>query len=145
MPRLATLISLLVLAFPGAAFAQGAGDDQYQDPFGDQPVQNGGGGSGDSGDGGLSDTPPGGGSGGGGGSGSAPSSGGGATEPDVAGGEGTTAPEAPAGDTAPEADEQAPGELPNTGTDPRLLMLLGSALVLTGVGLRLRTIDPNAF
>jgi LPXTG-motif cell wall-anchored protein len=139
VPRLATFIALLCLAFPGAAFAQGAGDDQYQDPFGDQPVQSDGAASQQ--DGGLSDTPPGGGgsndSGGGSqgspGSGSAPSSG--AAEE----------PSAPAPEAGTEADEQVPGQLPNTGADARLLFLLGLTLVLTGVGLRLRTIDPNAY
>ena len=142
MPRLATLIALLCLALPGAAFAQGAGDDQYQDPFGDEPVS-----SQTPPDDGLSDTPPGGGSdggsdpSGGGTTGSGDSgagSDGGATSPGSTG----TAPDA---GTAAEADEQAPGQLPNTGADPRVLMLLGTAFLLVGVGLRLRTIDPDAF
>ena len=84
-PRVLICLLALILALPSAAFAQGAGDDQYQDPFGDEPAQP------DSGGEGLSDTPPG------------------------------------------------------TGSDPRVLGLLGSAFVLMGVGLRLRTIDPDAF
>ena len=35
--RLMTLAALLLaLAFPAAVMAQGAGDEQYQDPFGDE-------------------------------------------------------------------------------------------------------------
>jgi hypothetical protein len=137
VPRLATLIAALVLALPASAFAQGAGDDQYQDPFGEQPAQQGGGGSGDGGeagqDGGLTDEPP----VGGGDSGSEGSGSGSAGE---AGTTPTPAPE----QAAPEA-EQAPGQLPNTGSDPRVLVLCGLAFVLIGVGLRLRTIDPDAY
>ena len=132
MPRLATLLAALLLAFPGAAFAQGAGDDQYQDPFGDEPSQSDSGSGSDS-DGGLSEEPPtsGGGSGSGS-SGSGSSGSGSGTAP-------TTGAETPA--TAAEAS----GQLPNTGSEPLLLMGLGFAFVLTGVGLRLRTIDPDAF
>ncbi|MEA2150968.1 MAG: hypothetical protein QOD69_2798 [Solirubrobacteraceae bacterium] len=36
-------------------------------------------------------------------------------------------------------------ELPNTGTDPRLLFLCGIALTLLGVGLRLRTADAELY
>ena len=36
-------------------------------------------------------------------------------------------------------------ELPNTGSDPRLLLLAGIALLLAGVGLRLRTADAELF
>ena len=134
MRRLATLLAALLLAFPGAAFAQGAGDDQYQDPFGDEPADSGsgGGGGGSGSDGGLSDEPPVSGSGS---SGSA-SSGSGASG---SGSAPSTAAEAP---TAP---AQASGQLPNTGSEPILLMGLGVAFVLTGAGLRLRTIDPDDF
>jgi LPXTG-motif cell wall-anchored protein len=37
------------------------------------------------------------------------------------------------------------GELPNTGSDPRLLFLVGIALTLLGVGLRLRTADAELY
>ena len=37
------------------------------------------------------------------------------------------------------------GELPNTGSDPRLLFLAGVALTLLGVGLRLRTADADLY
>jgi LPXTG-motif cell wall-anchored protein len=36
-------------------------------------------------------------------------------------------------------------ELPNTGADPRLLALLGAALTLLGVGLRLQTADADLY
>jgi len=39
----------------------------------------------------------------------------------------------------------APGELPSTGADPRLLFLCGVALTLLGVGLRLRTADADLY
>ncbi|HWT92942.1 MAG TPA: LPXTG cell wall anchor domain-containing protein [Solirubrobacteraceae bacterium] len=147
MPRLATLISVFVLALPGAAFAQGAGDDQYQDPFGDEPAQNDGGSGG--GDDGLSDEPTvpgdGGGSGGGSGSSGSGSSGSGSSGSGSAGSTapatGTTASPSTASATPAASGEQ----LPNTGSDPRFLFLLGAAFVLTGAGLRLRTIDPDAF
>ena len=144
MTRLATLIALLCLALPGAAFAQGAGDDQYQDPFGDEPVS-----TQTPSDDGLSDTPPGAGSGGGsdsssGSAGAGDSGAGSAGSDDGAASPGSTG-TAPDAATGAEADEQAPGQLPNTGADPRVLMLLGTAFVLVGVGLRPRTIDPNAF
>ena len=135
MPRLATLLAALLLAFPAAAFAQGAGDDQYQDPFGDEPSQNDSGGGSDS-DGGLSEEPPN--TGGGSGSGSGGSGGGSTT-----GGGSGTAPTT--GAEAPATAAEAAGQLPNTGSEPLLLMGLGFAFVLTGVGLRLRTIDPDAF
>ncbi len=37
------------------------------------------------------------------------------------------------------------GELPNTGTDPRMLLLGGLALTLIGFGLRLRTADADDY
>ncbi len=36
-------------------------------------------------------------------------------------------------------------ELPNTGSDPRLLFLVGVAMTLLGVGLRLRTADADLY
>lgn len=135
MPRLATLLAALLLAFPAAAFAQGAGDDQYQDPFGDEPARTPSTAGGD----GLSDEPPVGGGassgGSGGGSGSTGAPGGGSA--------GTGAPgTAPSASTPP---AETGRRLPDTGSDPRILVLLGAAMVLTGIGLRLRTIDPDAF
>lgn len=39
----------------------------------------------------------------------------------------------------------AGSELPNTGSDPRMLFLCGVALTLVGVGLRLRTADAELY
>ncbi len=36
-------------------------------------------------------------------------------------------------------------ELPNTGSDPRMLILAGLAITLLGVGLRLRTADADLY
>ena len=54
------------------------------------------------------------------------------------------------GDGEPEAEAQpeaaaSTGELPNTGSDPRLLFLVGVAMTLLGVGLRLRTADADDY
>jgi len=49
-----------------------------------------------------------------------------------------------AGGGAPQATA-ASGELPNTGSDPRLLFAFGVALTLLGVGLRLRTADADLY
>ena len=138
MRRLATLLAALLFGFPAAAFAQGAGDDQYQDPFGDEPSQSDSGGGGGSGsDGGLSDEPPVSGSG---------SSGSGSASASGSSGSGSEAGAASsAGAVAPVAAAQEPGALPRTGSEPLLLSGLGVAFVLMGVGLRLRTIDPDAY
>jgi LPXTG-motif cell wall-anchored protein len=110
--RLLAALLGLTLAAPSAAFAQGAGDDQYQDPFGDEQAQT----QTDGGEGGLSQTPP-----------------------DTGGG-------GDAGTPAPAPSTGAPSAaLPNTGSDARLLALLGASMLMVGVGLRLRTIDPNAY
>ena len=125
MLRVPALILLLVLALavPGSAFAQNAGDDQYQDPFGDAPAQS-------DDDGGLSETPPGGGGSGGG----------------EAGTSGDVPAPAPAPEAAPPTAAAAPSSaLPNTGSDARLLALLGLSMLMVGVGLRLRTIHPDAY
>jgi hypothetical protein len=128
VPRLATLVAVLLFAFPAAAFAQGAGDDQYQDPFGDQPSQSSGSGGGSTTtDSGLSTSPPVAGAG---------SSGSGSS--------GSSAPSAPPVQT-PVAGASASRDLPRTGSEPLVIMMLGLAFLLTGIGLRLRTIDPDAF
>jgi LPXTG-motif cell wall-anchored protein len=52
----------------------------------------------------------------------------------------------PTAATPPAAAPEATGdELPNTGADPRLLALLGAALTLLGVGLRLQTADADLY
>jgi LPXTG-motif cell wall-anchored protein len=123
-----------------SAHAQGAGDQQYQDPFGGDDSGSGNGdnsssGS-NSGSSGSSDsggdveplTPAPQTSGGSGSSGSGSASGSGTAS-------GTTAGTAT---TAPAAT------LPNTGLDTRVLLLGGAVLVLLGVGLRLRN-APERF
>ena len=116
---LVVLLSLALLA-PSSAFAQGAGDEQYQDPFGDEQTQPERPRAAQ--DDGLTDEPPGGGDNGGGNT----------QEP-------APAPEQPA--PQPEDDSA----LPNTGSDPRILAFVGVLFLLAGVGLRLRTIDPDAY
>jgi LPXTG-motif cell wall-anchored protein len=125
------------------ALAQGAGDQQYQDPFGDS-------GSGSSGSGSskpktqtspsgnlepLSPAPQTSGSGSGSGSGSTGSTTGSSSAGTTGTGTGTStaAPSAP-----------ATGNLPNTGLDTRVLLLGGAVLLLLGLGLRLRS-APERF
>jgi hypothetical protein len=111
--RLATLLAALLLALtvPTAALGQGAGDDQYSDPFGsgqndsgDEPAQD-------------PDTPT--------------SS---DDEPSAA-----PAP-APSASAAPsqESSGGGQGQLPYTGGDAGLLALSGALLLAGGVALRVR-------
>lgn len=44
-----------------------------------------------------------------------------------------------------ESEETVPSELPDTGSDPRMLFLAGLALTLVGFGLRLRTVDADDY
>ena len=127
--RVAIALSAAALTVPAAAFAQGssgAGDDQYNDPF-----EGGGTSSGQTTSGSQT--------------GSSGSSGSGLSQsPDLgssqtsSGTAGTTA--APAAATTT-GTAPAAATLPNTGSDPRLLILAGLALLLSGLGLRLRTAD----
>jgi len=66
------------------------------------------------------------------------------TIPDDGAGVSTTPPvPLPGESTAPEA---APAtDLPNTGSDPRMLFLTGLAMSLLGAGLRLRTVDADDY
>jgi LPXTG-motif cell wall-anchored protein len=104
---LATVLALFVLAAP-AAWAQSAGDEQYQDPF---SGQNGGSSSG-------------------GGSSSAPQPAAPASTP-------APAAPAAAAPATPSAATQQP-QLPRTGAETLLTALAGVGLVMAGVGLRLR-------
>jgi hypothetical protein len=110
------LVAGLALACPTGAFAQGAGDNQYQDPFAGEEGSRSGSGSGS-----------GGGSGGGGSNGSSLSN----PPPDMT--------EQQAAQTT-----TPPGELARTGADPGLVALLGLGFVLTGAGLRVRVRHPVA-
>src|SRR3954464_3609315 len=62
--RIAVLAAALSLSFPAGALAQGAGDNQYQDPFAGEDAGSGsgsgggGGAEGTSGNGSLSNSPP---------------------------------------------------------------------------------------
>jgi LPXTG-motif cell wall-anchored protein len=58
--RIAALAAALSLALPAGALAQGAGDNQYQDPFAGENSGSGGGGGaeGTTGNGSLSNSPP---------------------------------------------------------------------------------------
>jgi hypothetical protein len=116
MRRLATLALAASLALPAVAHAQGgAGDDQYQDPFGNSGSSgsgsgSGGGGSNQSNPPPLSSAPP---------AASAPAP-------------------APAPAPAAAATTAQGAQLAATGADPLLVALLGSGLVMGGAGLRLR-------
>jgi hypothetical protein len=133
---LALSCALLALAAPGA-WAQ-TGDEQYQDPFADEGTAQ----TTQEDDGGLSPTPQpsGGGSGSSGsgdqGSGSGSSGSGSGTSGSGSAGGG------PDGAATPAAPAQS-GRLPRTGADAWLVGLLGSGLLVTGVGLRLRTADDR--
>ena len=130
--RLAPLLTMLALALPAVpAHAQGAGDDQYQDPFGANGSNGSSGSSSKSSAAaprrevaqtqtqpGLSQAPP----------ASAPS---------------TAAPgSTPA---APAAAAPAAGALPRTGMEIPGVALLGVGLLASGVGLRLRTLDDTLY
>jgi hypothetical protein len=124
--RIVCLLAL-ILALPSAAFAQGAGDDQYQDPFAEEPTAQQQQQQPPEQDGGLGDEPP--------------TDGGGGSQGQGNGGESEQTP-APAPAPTPRED---PNALPRTGADPRPLVLIGAAFLLAGIGLRLRTIDPDAY
>jgi LPXTG-motif cell wall-anchored protein len=123
---LAVLLAVTTLSAPVSALAQGsggAGDNQYQDPFGGK-----GGGSSTTTQHSSSS-----------GSSATSSQSGGLSQTPNLGSSSSTAP-APA--TVP-AGTTASGTLPNTGSDPRLIVLAGLALLLFGIGLRLRTADER--
>jgi LPXTG-motif cell wall-anchored protein len=52
-------------------------------------------------------------------------------------------PTTPTTPTTPSTPSPSNGSLPKTGSDPRLLILAGLAMVLAGLGLRLRTADER--
>jgi LPXTG-motif cell wall-anchored protein len=121
-----SVLATAALALPvGPAWAQsGAGDDQYTDPFADEqaqqarPRQRQAQQQPGEDDPGLSEQPP-------------------VTPPTT-----TTPP------TTPEPAEPAPeeaAELPNTGYEIPAIALLGLGLLVSGIGLRLRTVDDTLF
>ena len=114
--RLATLLAalLLVLAAPAAALAQGAGDDQYSDPFGSGQEQE----EGSSGDEGAEPAQP---------------------EPESEPAQPAQPAPAPTA-TAAQTSESPPQEqLPYTGADEGLVALAGAMMLAGGLALRLRT------
>jgi LPXTG-motif cell wall-anchored protein len=106
---IACLLAAAALGLPSAAWAQGAGDEQYQDPFGDEPAQ-----SEDQGSEEPQATP----------------------EPEVAPEDSGGAQPAQA-QPAPPAEEGG-GRLPYTGIETGLVALAGGALLASGLALRRR-------
>jgi LPXTG-motif cell wall-anchored protein len=138
--RIAALVAVLCLgaSVPAtSAIAQGAGDQQYQDPFGDSG--SGSSGSGSSGSGGSKTQTDQSGS-------IAPLS----PSPQTSGGSGSSSGSGTAGTGSsgaaamPSTAPAATGSLPNTGLDTRVLLLGGAALLIVGLGLRLRS-APERF
>jgi hypothetical protein len=130
--RVMALAIVALLAAPGTALAQSAGDNQYQDPFGSQGSgggqsggsQGSGGGSGQSGGDQSSGSQ----------SGSGQSSDGGSSQSSSS--TGTT--------DAQTSQTTSSRELPRTGGEPGLVALLGAGLTLGGVALRQRVRRPAA-
>jgi LPXTG-motif cell wall-anchored protein len=106
--RLATLTVALVLAAPGAAFAQSAGDEQYEDPFGGDDQEQ------------ATPTPT-------------P-----APDTPVSSDDGTQAAAQATPTPTPAAGSEAAAQeqLPRTGNDPILPAVAGFWLLLGGVALR---------
>lgn len=136
--RLVPLLACAVIAgTPAVAQAQGgAGDDQYQDPFG------GSGGGGASGGGSNGSSGSNAGSSGSTSSGSA-AQGSGSSAPEVtqepgAGSSSSASSPAPATSSATSSGAVTRSELPRTGLDVPAVALIGVGLVAAGVGLRLR-------
>lgn len=113
-------------AHPTATAAQGAGDDQYQDPLG------GGDSAGGGSDGGAGAS---GGAAGGGGGGAADSSGAGGGEP----GSGPPLTDSMEGGGPAAAEPR----LARTGSEPLIVALAGLGLLLCGAGLRIRLRAPE--
>lgn len=125
---------LLVVALLGvggpvaAAYAQGAGDQQYQDPLGNS--DSGSDGSSDSGSSNdnlqpLSPSPQ-------------------TSGSDSPSGSGSPSGTAGTSTTGTTTSSAAAPTLPNTGLDTRVLLLAGAVLLLVGVGLRMRN-APERF
>jgi LPXTG-motif cell wall-anchored protein len=126
------IVVLLVVACLGVggsvvpALAQNAGDQQYQDPFGDSGSGSDSSDSSSSGSGADTQLSP------------SPQTSGGSTKSTTSSGGGSTA----ATTTTPSVAQS--GTLPNTGLDTRVLLLAGVGLLLAGVGLRMRN-APERF
>jgi hypothetical protein len=128
--RLAALAIAALLAAPGTALAQSAGDNQYQDPFGNQGS---GGGSGSSGSSGSSS---------GGQSGDSQGSGSGSGQSADTGSSQTSS---STGTTDAQGSQTtASRQLPRTGGEPGLVALLGAGMTFGGLALRRRVRRPSA-
>jgi LPXTG-motif cell wall-anchored protein len=133
--RLAALAIAALLAAPGTALAQSAGDNQYQDPFGNQG-SGGGSGSGSSG------SNSGSGSSGGGQSGDSQGSGSGSGQSADTGSSQTSS---STGTTDAQGSQTTAGrQLPRTGAEPGLVALLGAGVTFGGLALRRRVRRPSA-
>lgn len=121
--RIAVLAAALSLSLPAGALAQGAGENQYTDPFEEEQSSSGGGGN------------------------SGASSGSGSQSGTGAGGGGelsTTPPDDGTSESQAVRTRTPDGELARTGAEPGLIALLGAGFVLTGAGLRVRVRRPLA-
>jgi LPXTG-motif cell wall-anchored protein len=139
------IVVLLVVALLGVggvcasaspASAQGAGDQQYEDPLGNEDSGSGPDGSPGAGDGDLeplSPSPQTSGS-------DAPGDSGATSGAGTGTGGGTDGTSA----TGTTTSSTAAATLPDTGLDTRVLMLAGAVLLLVGVGLRMRN-APERF
>jgi hypothetical protein len=137
--RSAVLAVATTLAFPAGALAQGASDNQYQDPFGAGATgSSGSSGSSSSGSSGSSDSS---------GSGSSSSGSTGSSSSGASGSgsnSGSLSTQPPAATEQQVTNTQArPGELARTGADAGLVALLGAGMVLSGTGMRLRLRGPG--
>jgi hypothetical protein len=134
--RLAALAIAALLAAPGTALAQSAGDNQYQDPFGNQGSGGGSGSSGSSGNNSGSGTS------GGGQSGDSQGSGSGSGQSADTGSSQTSS---SAGTTDAQGSQTTAGrQLPRTGGEPGLVALLGAGMTFGGLALRRRVRRPSA-
>jgi hypothetical protein len=117
--RIAVLAAALSLALPAGAHAQGAGENQYSDPFEEEQSSSGGGGNSSSGSQSGTGT-----------------SGGGELS--------TTPPDGGTSESQAARTRTPAGELARTGAEPGLIALLGAGFILTGAGLRVRVRRPLA-
>lgn len=133
-PAPATLLACAALAAaPAHALAQGgAGDDQYQDPFGGTSTT----GSSSSGSGRTGSTGS-----------TAPLTTRPSTNLSATGstGSSSTTGTSTGSTTSTTTNPSATGSLPNTGLDVPGIAALGLGLLVTGIGLRLRTVDDRLF
>jgi hypothetical protein len=123
----------LLLAAPGAALAQGAGDEQYSDPFGDEQTDHGSSGSTDDGSSGSTDD---------GSSGGGSTDDGAATQEPAAPEPVQSAPEPAAPEATAAAQQPPPAQLAYTGAEEGLVALAGAVLLVGGVALRVRLSEP---